>query len=110
VSSKRRNEFLDPRNQQKKDIDYLRQTLRGNENMYESEQMLDFAEKADNLMEEQDAVVSNHILCVKEQSKLLKIEEKLIKKVQNSNEDEAVEDYVEELEILIEKRRELDEM
>jgi len=111
VSGKRKNEFLDPKNQQKKDIDYLRQTLRGNDNMYESEQMLDFAEKADNLMQEQDSVTNSHLLCVKEHSKLLQIEGKILKKVQNgNNEDEDIEDYMDELEIIMQKRRELDEM
>lgn len=62
VSQKRRNEFLDPKNQEKKDIDYLRQTLRGNENLYENEEMLDFAEKADNLIEEQEEVIAAHTL------------------------------------------------
>lgn len=49
-------------NQEKKDIDYLRQTLRGHENLYENEEMLDFAEKADNLIEEQEEVIAAHTL------------------------------------------------
>lgn len=110
-SQKRRNEFLNPKNQQQKDIDYLRQTLRGNENMYENQEMLDFAEKADSLMEEQDAVVAAHSLCVKEHTKLLQLEAKLLKRATKINNDEdEIEDYVDELEIFLKKRRELDDM
>ena len=95
-------------NDTKKDIDYLRQTLRGNENMFENEQMLDFAEKADNLIEEQEEVVTSHLLCIKEQSKLLQLEGGMLVKVQNSNnEDEDMEDYVKQLELILKRRREL---
>ena len=111
VSQKRRNEFLDPKNQEKKDIDYLRQTLRGNENLYENEEMLDFAEKADNLIEEQEEVIAAHTLWVKEHSKLLLMEGKMLVRAQkSSNDDEEFDDYVEELEIILKKRRELDDM
>lgn len=95
----------------KKDIDYLRQTLRGNENMYESEQMLDFAEKVDNLIEEEEEVVASHLIWIKEQSKLLQMEGNLLVKAQQSeNDEEDMDDYVEELEIILKRRRELDEM
>lgn len=92
-------------------MDYLRQTLRGNENMYESEQMLDFAEKADNLLEEQEEVVASHLICVREQSKLLQMEGNMLNKAQENNIDEEdIDDYVEELEIILRRRRELDDM
>lgn len=111
ASSRRRNEFLDPKNKEKQDMDYLRSTLRGHENMYENVEMLDFAEKADSLLQEQEELVSSHMLSVKEQSNLLQMEGKmLIKAQQNNTDDEDIEDYVEELEIILKRRRELDEM
>jgi hypothetical protein len=111
ASQQKRNKFLVPKNKQQKDIDYLRQTLRGNENMYENQEMLDFAEKADNLMEEQDAVVAAHAICVKEHSTLLQLEARLLKRATKiDNDGDEIEDYVDELEIFLKKRRELDDM
>mmetsp|Transcript_3545 Transcript_3545/g.2992 ORF Transcript_3545/g.2992 Transcript_3545/m.2992 type:complete len:111 (-) Transcript_3545:23-355(-) len=79
--------------------------------MFENQEMLDFAEKADNLMEEQDEVVTTHSLCIKEQGKLNKLEGKLIlKATKSNNEEDEIEDYIEELELIISKRRELDDM
>ena len=121
ISQSKRNNNLNQNNNmlkvpsgassKKKDIDYLRQTLRGNENMYESEQMLDFAEKVDNLIEEEEEVVASHLIWIKEQSKLLQMEGNLLVKVQQTNnEEEDMDDYIEELEIILRRRKELDEM
>ncbi len=111
IPRRSKNELLDPNKQQKQDMDYLRQTLRGHENMFENQEMLDFAEKADKLMEEQDEVIATHSTWVKEHGKLLKIENKLITKaIKNQNEEDDIEDYLEELELILKKRKELDDL
>ena len=46
------------KNGAKEDINYLRSTLRGHETLYENEEMLDFAEKADKVMEDHEKVSS----------------------------------------------------
>ena len=48
---------------------------------------------------------------MKEHGKLLKIENKLITKaIKNQNEEDDIEDYLEELELILKKRKELDDL
>lgn len=94
---------------EREDFDYLRMTMKG-ENMAEELLNLSFVNKAESVIEEQEQFMAAHMAAIKQHSKLIERESMMVKKVQSMKEEDDIEDYVEGLELILKRRRDLDDL
>ena len=110
----------DNKKKKKDDWNYLKQTLKSNNMMNgggagEGEggeqldnNLLDFHEKADELVEEEEELRNKHLEYLKEAAKLLTEEGELISNVQGfGNEDYDMDEYVNRMERIIKRNLEI---
>lgn len=99
----------DTKEGEKEDLNYLRQTLKG-EDLQAEFLGLGLAEKGEGVMEEQEKFCSAHQMAINQHVKLINREHEMLKKAQELNEDDDIADYVDDLELILKRRRELDDI
>lgn len=73
-------------------------------------EFLSLAAKADNVVEEQEEFFEAHELAMRQHNKLINREKDMLLKAQSLSEEDEIEDYVEGLELILKRRRELDDL
>eukprot|EP00831_Metopus_contortus_P054499 TRINITY_DN458_c0_g1_i2.p1 TRINITY_DN458_c0_g1~~TRINITY_DN458_c0_g1_i2.p1 ORF type:complete len:712 (+),score=132.05 TRINITY_DN458_c0_g1_i2:218-2353(+) len=90
------------------DWKYLKQTLHGRDGKAFNQELFNFAEKADTIMEEEEELFKSHMQYLKEDAQLLTEEGKLINNLTNvGTEDHDIDDYIFKMEGLVKKKLDL---
>lgn len=96
----------DQKEGEKQDLNYLQATMKGDL----AAEFLSLAAKADNVVEEQEEFFEAHELAMRQHNKLINREKDMLQKAQSLSEEDEIEDYVEGLELILKRRRELDDL